>query len=142
MVDVAKLAGVSHQTVSRVLNDHPRVAAQTRERVQLAIAELGYRRNSAARALVSGRSGTVGVVTPSSALFGPVSTLLAIEEAARAAGLYISLASLRVSDAASMKAALDHFLDQAVEAIVVIAPQAEVATAAEGLAWGDAMATT
>ena len=134
MVDVARLAGVSHQTVSRVLNDHPRVAAATRERVQLAIAELGYRRNSAARALVSGRSGTVGVVTPSSALFGPVSTLLAIEEAARAAGLYISLASLRVSDAASMKAALDHFLDQAVEAIVVIAPQAEVATAAEAIA--------
>ncbi len=134
MVDVAKLAGVSHQTVSRVLNDHPRVAADTRERVQRAIAELGYRRNSAARALVSGRSGTVGVVTPSSALFGPVSTLLAIEEAARSAGLFISLASLRVSDAASMKLALDHFMDQAVEAIVVIAPQTEVARAAEAIA--------
>ena len=63
-----------------------------------------------------------------------MSTLLAIEEAARSAGLYISLASLRVSDAASMKAALDHFLDQAVEAIVVIAPQAEVAMAAEAIA--------
>ena len=53
---VARLAGVSHQTVSRVLNGHPNVKEQTRVRVRAAIAELGYRPNRAARALVTGRS--------------------------------------------------------------------------------------
>ncbi|MGH3249525.1 MAG: LacI family DNA-binding transcriptional regulator, partial [Trebonia sp.] len=53
MTDVAKLAGVSHQTVSRVLNDHPNVREQTRLRVQAAINELGYRPNKAARLLVT-----------------------------------------------------------------------------------------
>ena len=56
MTDVARLAGVSHQTVSRVLNGHPNVREQTRLRVQAAITELGYRPNRAARALVTGRS--------------------------------------------------------------------------------------
>lgn len=51
MSDVAEVAGVSHQTVSRVLNDHPSVRPETRDRVLAAISELGYRRNSAARAL-------------------------------------------------------------------------------------------
>ncbi len=56
--DVAELAGVSHQTVSRVVNCHPNVSAGTRERVEAAIAQLGYRRNSAARSLVTRRSQT------------------------------------------------------------------------------------
>ncbi len=55
MTDVARLAGVSHQTVSRVLNDHPSVRPDTRARVRLAIDRLGYRPNSAARILVTGR---------------------------------------------------------------------------------------
>ena len=56
MTDVARLAGVSHQTVSRVLNGHPSVREETAGRVRAAIAELGYRPNRAARALVTGRS--------------------------------------------------------------------------------------
>src|SRR5690606_13946461 len=82
MHDVARVAGVSHQTVSRVLNDHPNVRAATRERVLAAIAELGYRRNSAARALVTRRSGILGVVTLSSSEYGPTSTIIALESAA------------------------------------------------------------
>ena len=62
MTDVAKLAGVSHQTVSRVLNEHPNVREQTRLRVQAAINELGYRPNKAARLLVTGTSQVIGVV--------------------------------------------------------------------------------
>ena len=54
MVDVARLAGVSHQTVSRVLNNHPNVRQETARRVRAAIAELNYRPNRAARALVTG----------------------------------------------------------------------------------------
>ena len=75
MHDVARMAGVSHQTVSRVLNDHPSVRPETRERVQAAIAELGYRRNPIARALVTRRTHTIGVLAPASNLFGPAAGL-------------------------------------------------------------------
>src|SRR5215471_18315942 len=60
MADVAKLAGVSHQTVSRVLNDHPNVRAHTREKVLAAIRQLAYRPNAAARTLVTRRTHTLG----------------------------------------------------------------------------------
>lgn len=129
MSDVAVRAGVSHQTVSRVLNDHPSVRPETRERVLAAIAELGYRRNSAARALVTRRSGALGVVTTTSAHHGPASTLLGLERAAREVGYYVSVAALDQVDARTMRAALDHFLDQAVEGIAIIAPQVDVAEA-------------
>ncbi|HCC39530.1 MAG TPA: LacI family transcriptional regulator, partial [Arthrobacter bacterium] len=60
--DVALRASVSHQTVSRVVNNHPNVSKATRLRVEAAIAELGYRRNTAARSLVTGRSRIIGVL--------------------------------------------------------------------------------
>src|SRR5262245_6698032 len=63
MGDVAKLAGVSLQTVSRVINDSPHVREATRERVQDAMRKLEYRPNPVARALVTGRSRTLGVVS-------------------------------------------------------------------------------
>ena len=62
MADVARLAGVSHQTVSRVINGQPNIRPATRERVEDAIQQLGYRPNSAARALVTRRSATIGVI--------------------------------------------------------------------------------
>src|SRR5450432_3739667 len=80
MADVAQIAGVSHQTVSRVLNDHPAVRPETRDRVLAAIEMLGYRRNSAARALVTKRSQTIGVISFDTTLFGPASTLYGIEQ--------------------------------------------------------------
>nr|WP_125773969.1 LacI family DNA-binding transcriptional regulator [Antribacter gilvus] len=129
MSDVAALAGVSHQTVSRVLNEHPSVREDTRRRVLDAIATLGYRRNVAARALATARSATIGVVTTGSGLFGPASTLIAVEEAAREQGWYVSVATIRQYDGVTMHRVLDHFMDQAVEGIVVIAPQADVAEA-------------
>ena len=63
MTDVARLAGVSAQTVSRTLSGHPNVQAATRAKVLAAVEQLGYRRNNAARALSSGRSRALGVVT-------------------------------------------------------------------------------
>jgi len=131
MQDVARLAGVSHQTVSRVLNFHPNVRPATKERVLEAIATLGYRRNTAARALVTRHSETIGLVTLNTALFGPTSTLLSVEAAARQAGFFVSVASLSIADAAQITPALEHFMSQAVEGVVVIAPQISVARAAE-----------
>src|SRR5436309_2168260 len=63
MPDVARLAGVSIKTVSRVVNDEPNVSASTTERVLAAIAELGYRRNDLARNLRAGlSSATIGLI--------------------------------------------------------------------------------
>ncbi|MDQ0426110.1 LacI family DNA-binding transcriptional regulator [Cellulomonas iranensis] len=122
MNDVAALAGVSHQTVSRVLNDHPSVRPATRERVLDAIATLGYRPNLAARALVTRRTGTIGVITPATVLFGPTSTLVAIERAARDVGHYVSVATLRDFSGREVGDAVEHFLAQGVDGVVVVAP--------------------
>ncbi len=62
MADVARVAGVSHQTVSRVLSGHPNVSARTRAAVTEVVEQLGYRRNSAARALATRRTHTLGVI--------------------------------------------------------------------------------
>ncbi len=121
MSDVARLAGVSHQTVSRVLNGHPSVRQETRDRVVAAITDLGYRRNTAARALVTRRTGTIGVVASGSALFGPTSTLIAVEGAARDAGLFVSVATLARWESAGVQGVLEHFMSQGVDGIVVIA---------------------
>ena len=103
MHDVARVAQVSHQTVSRVLNDHPHVRPDTKERVRQAIAELGYRRNAAARSLVTRRSGVIGVLTPRTELYGPTSSMIAVEVAAREAGYFVSLASVADTSAAALE---------------------------------------
>jgi DNA-binding LacI/PurR family transcriptional regulator len=129
MTDVALLAGVSHQTVSRVINKHGSVAATTRLRVLAAIEELGYRRNSAAVALVTGRSQTLGVVTLNSTLYGPASTLYGIEDAALDSKYFITVASLRSTDRAAVRDAIGRLVDQGVDGIVVIAPLVSLAEA-------------
>ncbi|WP_415953757.1 LacI family DNA-binding transcriptional regulator [Streptomyces sp. KLOTTS4A1] len=131
MTDVARLAGVSHQTVSRVLNGHPNVREQTRLRVRAAIDELGYRPNRAARTLVTGRSQLIGVVAQNSTLYGPASLLAAFELAAGAAGFSVSVRRVQVLDRPSIAAAVEHHRDQRVAGIVVIAP---TASASEALA--------
>lgn len=122
MADVALLAGVSHQTVSRVLNDHPNVRANTRERVLAAIGDLGYRRNPAARALVTGHTRTLGVVSFETTLYGPASTLNGIEQAARAAGYFVSIVSMKAITRASVLEAVEYLSGQGVDGVVVVAP--------------------
>ncbi|MQY21241.1 LacI family DNA-binding transcriptional regulator [Nocardia macrotermitis] len=129
MTDVAKLAGVSHQTVSRVLNDSPQVRAETRERVLAAVEALGYRPNAMARGLVSRRSKVLGVVTFDTVLFGPASMMLGIERAARAAGYGVSIAALETVDRPSVLAAINTLADQGVDGVIVIAPQQTTASA-------------
>jgi DNA-binding LacI/PurR family transcriptional regulator len=121
MYDVATRAGVSHQTVSRVLNGAPRVRPDTRDRVLAAIAELGYRRNLAARTLATSRTRAIGVLTPATADFGPTSSLHAIERAVREAGYQPLITSTPV-DAEAVRASLEFLLGRSVEALVVIAP--------------------
>lgn len=120
--DVAELAGVSHQTVSRVVNNHPNVSKATREKVEAAIAQLGYRRNTAARSLVTRRSQTIGVLGNELSQYGPANTLLGVEQAARDAGYFVSIAALREVSREAILDAVRHFLDQSVDGIVVIVP--------------------
>ena len=129
MSDVAQLAGVSHQTVSRVIHDNPHVRPETRERVLAAIRELGYRPNVSARALVTRRTSTIGVLASGSALFGPSSTLFAIEEAARESGLFVSLATVGRWRPEAVETALDHFMGQGVDGVVVVAAHNDAITA-------------
>ena len=122
MADVARLAGVSHQTVSRVLNEHPNVRPHTREKVLEAIRELAYRPNAAARTLVTRRTHTVGVITAdtNTMLYGPASMLYGFERAAHDA-YFVSVASLPALDRQSMLEAVDRLLGQGIEGIIVIA---------------------
>lgn len=133
MADVARLAGVSHQTVSRVLNAHPSVSRDTRVRVESAIAELGYRRNTAARALVTRSTRTLGVVTVDTAHYGPSSTLFAIEGAARAAGYFVNFVSVRQIDRQHMSEALEHLMHAGVDGLIAIAPLSAAVEALRGL---------
>lgn len=122
MRDVAARAGVSTQTVSRVINEHPHIRPETRARVEQAMADLGYRMNNAARSLGTSTTRTIGVLASDSDLFGPAAGIAALEAAARAAGRWISTAYADGADPAAVGAAVDHLLAQGVDGIVVVAP--------------------
>jgi DNA-binding LacI/PurR family transcriptional regulator len=134
--DVAERAGVSHQTVSRVINNHPNVSKATRERVEAAIAELGYRRNTAARSLVTRRSQTIGVLASELSQYGPANTLLGVEQAARNAGYFVSIAALKSVSRESIFDAVRHFMDQSVDGIVVSVPHSDTLLALADLKIG------
>jgi len=119
MADVAALAGVSHQTVSRVLNGSPLVKEDTRTKVLAAIEEMGYRRNNAARMLATNRSGRIGMISAHLALHGPSMIAVAVQEAGHAAGYDVSLVGVSDFSPDSLQGAVDRLLDEAVEALVV-----------------------
>jgi DNA-binding LacI/PurR family transcriptional regulator len=122
MVDVARAAGVSQKTVSRVINNEPYVRPHVRERVLEVVQSLGYRRNSAARALISGRSHRIGVVSLGAALYGPASVLIALQRAAESAGYSLAIATTREGETQAVQRAIDGLLEQGVEGIVLSEP--------------------
>src|SRR5690242_17814778 len=94
MVDVAKRAGVSQKTVSRVVNNAPHVRPGVRDRVIAAIEELGYHPNVAAQALARNRTHVIGMLTIATSLYGPARRVFSIEQATRRHGFNFALASL------------------------------------------------
>ncbi len=133
MADVAARAGVSHQTVSRVLNGMPGVRPETRDRVLAAVDELKYRRNFAARQLASARSRTLGVVTWGNSQFGPANVLLALEAAARRTDYRLATVNVVSMSSEALRSAVDQLLEQVVEALVVIVPHESVLREAHSL---------
>jgi len=121
MASVAAAAGVSQQTVSRVLNNHPSVSAKTKQKVRDAIEKMQYRPNPAARALVTGNSQTIGVLVSSTTLSGPSGALLGIEQMARARGYWVSMAGLQSGQAPEVSDVVSHFFAQGVDGIIAIA---------------------
>ncbi|WP_306319440.1 MULTISPECIES: LacI family DNA-binding transcriptional regulator [unclassified Streptomyces] len=123
MADVARAAGVSHQTVSRVLNGSPQVLPETRERVLAAVEQLGYRRNRIARALAMRRSGAIGVLTHNAELYGRASTFQGLEGAAREAGHACTVISLRDTDEDRVAESVDFLVENGVDGLVLDLPE-------------------
>jgi len=121
-VDVARLAGVSQKTVSRVLNNEPYVSELARQKVLEAAETLGYRLNKAARALVSGRTHSIGVVSIGTALYGPATLLIGFERAARDTGYALRVVNTVEGDASGIAGAVESLLEQGVEGIIISEP--------------------
>ncbi|NYF11014.1 DNA-binding LacI/PurR family transcriptional regulator [Leifsonia sp. AK011] len=134
--DVARLAGVSHQTVSRVLNNVPSVRPATRERVEQAIAQLRYSPSPAARALVTKRSRTIGLITPGTYEYGPTSTAVNFNVAARAARFSVDTVSSLDSDPPGVRSIIESLLRQRVDAIVLVVTDIQVLDIVLGLDLG------
>ncbi|WP_243076706.1 LacI family DNA-binding transcriptional regulator [Microbacterium sp. SS28] len=118
MADVAALAGVSGQTVSRVVNDSPRVDPVTRAKVESAMARLGYRPHRAARALRTGRTQTIGLVASTLATVGNSRMLQAVADAAAARGYALVVVTL--GDGSHVRAAFERLRDQGVDGAIVL----------------------
>ncbi|MFP7760191.1 LacI family DNA-binding transcriptional regulator [Marisediminicola sp. LYQ134] len=119
MADVAKRAGVSAQTVSRVANGYEGVVDETRTAVLTAMAELGYRPNSAARALKRGEFRTIGVILFTLATTGNMRTLEAIATSAAEAGYAITLIPGAPTEG-SIRTAFTRVDEAAVDAVIVV----------------------
>lgn len=134
--DVARLAGVSHQTVSRVLNGLPNVRPSTKERVEQAIVQLRYSPSPAARALVTRRTRTIGLITPSVADYGPTSIAMHFNQAARAARYSVDTVSADGDNPDAVRATIEALLRQRVDAIVVVVTDVAVVELVMGLDLG------
>ncbi|BDR53470.1 LacI family transcriptional regulator [Bombiscardovia nodaiensis] len=124
MFEVANLAGVSHQTVSRVINHSPDVSDATRAKVLAAIDKLDYRPSNSARALASQRSRTIGLIAGGVNYFGPVSSITSIESIARQHGLFMSVMMVDETNCtqSDFEALCENFLQQSVDAFIFLTP--------------------
>ncbi|MCT9819781.1 LacI family DNA-binding transcriptional regulator [Microbacterium sp. W1N] len=120
MADVARHAGVSAQTVSRVANGLANVDDATREKVLVSMRALGYRTNSAARALKMGRFDTIGVIMFTLETLGNVRTLDAIASAAAPAGYSVTLMSVPDPTMGAVSGAYQRLSRQAVDGVIII----------------------
>lgn len=124
MADVGRLAGVSAQTVSRYFTGTGYVGADTRARIEAAIAELDYQLNQSARSLRVNSTRTIGVLTTGPSLYGSWSVLSGLNQAAAAAGYSLLTVQLEADPSGSdtpewMHRALDRFLSARVDGIIV-----------------------
>jgi len=121
--DVAARSGVSTQTVSRVINNRPDVAADTRERVEEVIASLGYTPSAVARTLVARRSNSIGVLLAGMAYTGTALTLRGIVDEAASLGLTVLIAELPEGDSLDdPRPAISALVEHHVDGIIMSVP--------------------
>lgn len=131
--DVARLAKVSHQTVSRVLNNNPSIRPETKNRVLKAMESLGYRPSLAARALASSRSKMLGILSSDTDFTGPAAMVHHMEAAARAQGYFVVTVGIDANDEDSVRSGIDHLMKLGIEGLALVTPQlraVEIARAA------------
>jgi DNA-binding LacI/PurR family transcriptional regulator len=121
--EVASVAGVSTQTVSRVINERPDVSPETRRRVQEVIKALSYQPSALARSLISQRTYTLGVVTAGLRHIGPSRTLSGITSAAEEAGYSVLLKELPNYDTEDITPIFQAFLSRHVDGIIWAVPE-------------------
>jgi LacI family transcriptional regulator len=121
--EVAAAAGVSTQTVSRVINNHPDVAPDTFARVQAVIDETGYEPNMLARGLTQGRSHVLGVVVYGLDYFGPSRVVSAIERQAAEMGYGISLNMILEPETDELERTLSSLRSRQVDGIIWAIPE-------------------
>ena len=120
--DVAGAAGVSTQTVSRVINDRPDVSDETRAHVQEVINRLSYSPNVIARSLIQGRSNTLGVIGFGLEYFGSSGVLTGIERKTNESGFSLLLSLLDQFQPARVDHLLGELLSRQVEGIIWAVP--------------------
>lgn len=122
LADVARIAGVSTMTVSRVINGHAKVAADTRARVHAAMASLDYRPNMLARGLASGRSRSIGVLTVDTTLYGPSAALRGIEKAASGRGYTVTITHLTDPDQTAVAQGASLLRSRSTDGVILLQP--------------------
>lgn len=120
--DVAREVGVSQKTVSRVVNGDPHVRPEVRVRVLGTIERLGYQPNRAARALVSGRSRSIGLLSIGSTDYGPSSLMVGSERAIKRAGYALILVNTPEGDPEAITSAIRDLHTLGVDGLVINEP--------------------
>lgn len=120
---VAKEAGVSSQTVSRVINNRQEITPETRQHVQEVIKRLGYQPNAIARSLSQRRSHTLGVVTSGLEYYGPSHILIGVEQGANQEGLSILLNLIHQPEKEDIGSIVNALISRQVEGIIWAVPQ-------------------
>lgn len=120
MIDVARAAGVSHQTVSRVINNSPDVSAKTRTQVLRVIEQLGYHPSNSARSLATQRSNTIGLIIGDSTSTSR-NIIAPIEAQAKAHGLFLSVSMVNeaLCEPSDIRALCESFEEQNIDALIV-----------------------
>jgi LacI family transcriptional regulator len=121
--EVAEAAGVSTQTVSRVVNNHPDVAPETSARVQQIIRRMGYAPNVLARGLIRGRTHTLGIVTYGLEYFGPARLLTGMDRQAAELGYSIVLNLVHVPEPNDIPALLSRVNARQVDGLIWAVPE-------------------
>jgi LacI family transcriptional regulator len=126
--EIARMCGVSMQTVSRVINKRPDVAPATRAAVEAAILASGFQPSAVARSLVQRRSQTLGVIATGIELFGVAQTLNGITEESQSSGYALLLKEMASEDVEGLVPAIDFLIGHQVEGLIVFAPPTSATT--------------